>query len=98
VSLQEILRGKAEVIDLSDCCKYGNSGFFYRDRAGQETRIPYHNVYKLIDARFVLVIPEADIALPLLATQLFGQVEYLDMVDSTWGVVVVTIEAAVLAI
>jgi len=95
VSLQEILRGKAEVIDLSDCCKYGNSG---RDRAGQENQILYHNVYKSTDARFALVVPEAGISLPLLASQLFGQVEYLDKVDSTWGVVVVTIEAAVLAI
>ena len=80
MSLQEILRGKAEVIDLSDCCKYGNSG---RDRAGQENQILYHNVYKLTDARFALVVPEAGISLPLLASQLFGQVEYLDTVDST---------------
>ncbi len=98
MSLQEILRGKAEVIDLSDCCKYGNSVLFYRDRAGQENQILYHNVYKSTDARFALVVPEAGIALPLLASQLLGQVEYLDTVDSTWGVVVVTIEAAVLAI
>ena len=97
MSLQEILRGKAEVIDLSDCCKYDNSGLFYRDRAGQENQILYHNVYKSTDARFALVSPEAGISLPLLASQLFGQVEYLDT-DSTWGVVVVTIEAAVLAI
>ena len=97
MSLQEILRGKAEVIDLSDCCKYGNSGFFYRDRAGQENQILYHNVYKSTDARFALVVPEAGISLPLLASQLLGLVEHLDT-DSTWGIVVVTIEAAVLAI
>ena len=94
MSLQEILRGKAEVIDLSDCCKYGNSG---RDRGGQETRILYHNVYKSTEARFVLVSPEAGISLPLMASQQLGQVEHLDT-DSTWEVVVVTIEAAVLAI
>jgi hypothetical protein len=97
VSLQEILHGNTEAIGLSDCCKYGSSGLFYRDRAGQETRIPYHNVYKLIDARFALVTPESAVSLPVMTFQLLGQVEHLDT-DSTWGVVVVTIEAAVLAI
>ncbi len=98
MSLQGILYGKTEVIGLFDCCKYGNSGLFYRDRAGQETRIPYHNVYKLTDARFVLVAPEAGISWHLMASQLLGPVEYLDTVDSTLVVAVVTIEAAVLAI
>ena len=85
------------MIDLSDCCKYDNSGLFYRDRADQETRILYHSVYKLTDARFVLVSPEAGISLPLMASQQLGQVEHL-YTDSTWEVVVVTIEAAVLAL
>ena len=98
MSLQEILHGNTEVIGLSDCCKYGNSGLFYLDRAGQETRIPYHNVYKLTDARFVLVAPEAGISWHLMASQLLGPAEYLDTVDSTLVVAVVTIEAAVLAI